>query len=102
MRIVVALVAAVLAFLIVGLPTGVITMIDQRYCFEHEARPANTAFHEETLSFFPPGPECRFSLDDGSEVVVGPGWWPAMSLMAALIAALVVPRVTGYASASRT
>ena len=68
-------------------------MADPGYCFEHDDRPARTEFHEEALSFLPPGPECRFTLDDGTTVVRGPGLWPAAALSAAVAAALVVARL---------
>lgn len=85
---------AAVVFLGVGFPTGVIEMIDMRYCFEHERRPHNTSFHEETLSFLPPGPECRFTLENGREVIAGPGWWPAISLAIALLASVLVLRLS--------
>ena len=92
-RALVAVAVACLAFVIIGLPTGVVGMMDPRYCFEHEERPADTFFHEETLGFFPPGPVCRFTLADGTDVVAGPGWWPAVAATVALISAVVVVRI---------
>jgi hypothetical protein len=84
--------AACLVFIAVGLPSGVLGMVDQGYCFDHPERPSTTSFHEETLGLFPPGPVCRFTLEDGSVVVRGPGWWPATSAALAIAAGIIVLR----------
>lgn len=75
-------------------------MIDPQYCFERDERPAATQFHEEALSLVPPGPECRFTLADGTTVTRGPGPWPAASLAAAVAAAVLVLRLAGSRASS--
>jgi len=88
-----ALGTAGLIFVAVAWPTGVLAMLDPEYCFVHEERPATASHHEETLTFFPPGPSCRYALADGTSKTVGPGWWPGVSLGSALVMALVFLRV---------
>ena len=89
-RILMALLAAAVTFVLLGIPTGVVEMVNPHYCFTHEERPATTSFHEERLRFFPPGPECEFTLEDGTIVVARPGWWPAMVTFLSIAVALIV------------
>lgn len=92
-RALLAVVVAIAAFMVVGFPTGVLDMVDPEYCVTHPRRPRATRFHEERLALFPPGPECRFTLEDGTVVVAGPGWWPAATLAVAVGAAVIVLRI---------
>ena len=101
MRVLASVGAACLVFVAVAWPAGVLGMIDQRYCFDHESRPATTSFHEETLSLFPPGPECRFTLEDGSQVVAGPGWWPGIAAILAVLAGLMALSLMSSTQRSR-
>lgn len=92
-RILVAVAAAGAAFVAVGAPTGVLAMADPGYCFDHPRRPATATSHEESLSFFPPGPVCTFAAP-GGEVTAGPGWWPATAAGAAALAGVAAVRLS--------
>lgn len=81
----VAVAAAVAAFVVIGAPSGVLRMLDPGYCFDHPDRPASATSHEEMLSFVPPGPVCAYDTPGGS-VRVGPGWWPAVAAAGAVVA----------------
>lgn len=83
-----AVAAAAASFVLVGMPSGVIEMIDPDYCVVHPARPSSSVSHEENLSFFPPGPVCTFMTNDGRATNVGPGWWPALALGGAVVAGI--------------
>ena len=85
-------VAASVFFLALGLPTGVNAMVNPDYCVTHDDRPPDTSFHEESLSFVPPGPTCKFFLKDGTSKTAGPGWLPAVVLLVSLVVALATWR----------
>lgn len=86
--------AAVVVFLGIAGPSGVLRMADPDYCFDHPHRPRGTTSHDESLSLFPPGPVCTFTTSAGEEVA-GPGWWPAVAAAAAVVAGGAVAAVTG-------
>jgi hypothetical protein len=93
MRFLIAVAVFSAVFLIIGLPSGVVTMIDSDYCFTHHSRPDTVLYHEEALSWFPPGPECRLTLENGSSRILSPGWWPTIAVTVSLLAAIGTLRV---------
>lgn len=93
MRILYALAAAAFVFVIGIMITDVHEMLNGGYCFEHADRPVDAEYHEEELSFLPPGPRCRYTTTDGEEVSVGPGVAPAAIAASSLGAAILVLRI---------
>ena len=92
MRVLYALTIATIVFVIGIMITDVHEMLDGSYCFEHADRPVDAEYHEEELSFLPPGPRCRYTTSNEDEVAVGPGLAPAVVAGISLLVAIVVLR----------